>query len=70
MPKLLRFDELHDHGIVYGRRQVDRLEKQGKFPQRVPVGDNRVAWIADEIKAYVADKIKQARPGKRSGTDD
>jgi prophage regulatory protein len=53
MRRLLTFDQLIEYGVVYGRRQIDRLEKNGEFPQRVTVGDNRVAWIATEITAWV-----------------
>jgi predicted DNA-binding transcriptional regulator AlpA len=41
------------YNIPLGRRQIDRLEKAGKFPKRVPVGERRVAWVASEIEAHV-----------------
>ena len=57
MPKLLTFAELRNHGIIYGRRHVDNLERMGKFPRRVPIGANRVGWIEAEISRYVKDRI-------------
>ena len=33
----------------YSRQHISRLEKAGKFPQRVQVGNNRVGWVFDEI---------------------
>jgi len=58
MVKLLTFGELREHGILIGRRQIDRLESLGLFPKRVKVSERRVAWVADEIKAHVAKQIE------------
>ena len=38
-------------------RRVRRLEEAGKFPKRVPVGDNRNAYLADEISQYQEERI-------------
>lgn len=51
--KLLSFPELRDRGVLHGRRQIDRLEADGKFPKRVPIGANRVGWVASEIEDWV-----------------
>jgi len=59
MRRLLRFKELRDHGVIIGRRQLDRLEARGLFPRRVPVGANSVGWVETEIDAYVDAKIKE-----------
>ncbi|MCA1433115.1 AlpA family phage regulatory protein [Bradyrhizobium sp. BRP20] len=52
-PKLLPFTDLRDRGVLLGRRQIDRLEAEGKFPKRVPIAANRVAWVAREIEDWV-----------------
>jgi hypothetical protein len=57
MAKLLLFKELRDEGVFYTRRYLDRLEREGKFPRRVPIGTYRVGWVADEIKAHVKKAI-------------
>jgi predicted DNA-binding transcriptional regulator AlpA len=59
MPKLLLFPELIDHGVFLGRRQIDRLEKIGKFPKRVAISERRVAWIEAEIDDHVSAKVQQ-----------
>lgn len=59
--RMLTFNELKDHGVLLGRRQLDRLEAQGKFPKRVHVSEKRVAWVETEIDAYVRKQIA-ARP--------
>ena len=55
--KLLSFPELYEHGVLLGRRQVDRLEAAGKFPRRVRISRHRVGWVVEEIDAHVAAKI-------------
>src|SRR5438067_572351 len=57
MPKLLLFSELRNEGVLYTRRHVDRLEAEGKFPKRVPVGDARVAWVAQEVRDWIEKRI-------------
>nr|WP_283833143.1 amidohydrolase family protein [Bradyrhizobium diazoefficiens] len=44
-----------------GRRHIDRLEAEGKFPRRVPIAQQRVAWVASEI-----DEFAESRIAKRS----
>ncbi len=51
--KLLLFPELRERGVPLGRRHVDRLEAEGKFPKRVPIGMRRVGWVAAEIDDWV-----------------
>ena len=51
--KLLSFPELREHGVLLGRRHVDRLEAEGKFPKRVPIGMRRVGWVTTEIQGWV-----------------
>ena len=48
--RLLRYRELKpEKGIPYSRMHIDRLEKAGKFPQRVRLGPNTVGWFDDEL---------------------
>jgi prophage regulatory protein len=51
--KLLLFPELRERGVPLGRRHVDRLEAEGKFPRRVPIGMRRVGWVAAEVDDWV-----------------
>jgi predicted DNA-binding transcriptional regulator AlpA len=59
MMKLLRFSELQAHGIPWTRAHIDRQERSGKFPRRVHLGDATIAWVAEEIDAYVATRIAE-----------
>jgi prophage regulatory protein len=44
---------LRARGIDYSRSHLWRLEAEGRFPKRVKLGSGRVAWIADEVDAYL-----------------
>ena len=30
-----------------------RMERDGRFPKRVPIGQSRVGWVEDEVKAWM-----------------
>lgn len=49
--KLLTIDEVVAR-IPFSRVHIYRLMKRGEFPQRVRVGERRVAWIQSEIQAF------------------
>jgi predicted DNA-binding transcriptional regulator AlpA len=60
--KLLSPADLRELGIPYSRVHLDRLERDGLFPQRVRIGGgNFIAWLEDEVAAYV-DALAAARP--------
>ena len=44
-------------GIPYSAQHIARLEAAGKFPKRVRLGGNRVAWLMSEIDEWVTARI-------------
>jgi prophage regulatory protein len=38
---------------------VDRAVAEGRFPRPVRLSRNRVAWIAGEVKAWMADRVAE-----------
>ena len=63
MPKLLNFPDLKVvKGIRYSRRHLARLEQAGKFPRRVSLGLNAVAWVESEIDAHIEAAMKARIP--------
>jgi prophage regulatory protein len=62
-PRILTFDEMRNYGVILGRRQVDNLESQGKFPKRVPISQWRVGWLRTEIEAWVDEKVQARQTG-------
>jgi prophage regulatory protein len=57
LQRILRFPQLAEHGVVYSRMHVDRLEKTGQFPRRVHLGPNSVGWLEAEIADWLKAKI-------------
>lgn len=47
--------------VLYSFAHIDRLERAGKFPKRVQLGQHRVGWVEDEIDAWLMARI-EARP--------
>jgi prophage regulatory protein len=52
--KFLRFDDLEGRGVPFTRAHLDRLQKAGKFPKKVKLGDNCAAYVESEIEAWIA----------------
>ena len=61
--RILNFDEMkREKGVPFSRAHVWRLEKAGKFPRRVRLGEVRHGWIDAEIDEWIASRIA-ARDG-------
>ena len=51
------FPDLKLAGVPWTRQYVYRLEAKGQFPQRFKLGDRQVAWVADEVDAWLAERM-------------
>jgi prophage regulatory protein len=52
--KVLTYDDLRlQKGISYSKVQLWRLERQNKFPKRVPLGPGRHGWLDSEIDEWI-----------------
>lgn len=51
--KLLTKKEVKQR-VCYSFAHIDRIEKEGKFPKRVQLGPQRVAWLESEIDDWIA----------------
>ena len=56
--KVIRFPELKSR-VGYSRMHIFRLEKAGKFPRRVQLGPNSVAWVEAEIDAWIQSRVDE-----------
>ncbi len=45
--------------VPYSDMHIWRLERQGKFPRRIKIGPNRVAWLLSEVLAWIAGKAAE-----------
>ena len=39
--------------VLYSPQHIARLEKAGKFPQRIQLGPNRVGWVESEVLEWL-----------------
>jgi len=54
-------------GIPYSPQHIARLEAAGRFPKRIQLGQNRVAWLLKEIDEWLDERI--AKRDTRSPND-
>ena len=45
--------------VPYSEAHIWRLEKAGKFPRRVRIGANRIAWVESEVNNWVSSKLPE-----------
>ena len=43
--------------VLYSPQHIARLEKAGKFPQRVRIGPNRVGWGEGEVLDWLRERM-------------
>ena len=43
--------------VLYSPQHIARLEKAGKFPKRVKLGQARVGWIESEVLDWLQKRI-------------
>jgi len=56
--KLVSKKELKSvYGVPYCPAHIARLEAAGHFPKRVKLGACRVAWVAEEVEAWIDERI-------------
>jgi prophage regulatory protein len=46
-----------DYGVPYSFAHIARLEAAGQFPTRERLGACRVAWVAEEVEAWIEKRI-------------
>lgn len=61
-PRFLRYSDLRERGIRWSRKHIHDLEREAKFPKRVRIGENSIAWIESEIDGYIAERIAARAP--------
>ena len=55
--KLVSKKELKSvYGVPYSFVHISRLERAGAFPQRIQLGQCRVAWLAEEVEAWITER--------------
>ena len=57
--KLLRFEAVQER-IGLSRSTIWRLERRGQFPKHRRISANAVAWVEDELVAWIRAKVDVA----------
>lgn len=47
--------------VLYSPQNIRLLELKGQFPKRLRIGDNRVAWLQSEVRAWMEARLSAAR---------
>jgi prophage regulatory protein len=60
--RALRYEELKsEKGIGWSRQYIRRLEKAGRFPHHFNVGPNTIAWLEEELDAWIDARVAESR---------
>ena len=58
--RILSYDDLKSlKGVSYSKVHIWRLERVGKFPKRVPLGENRHGWLDSEIDKWILARVAE-----------
>lgn len=60
--RLIDFHELNKL-VPYSRIHIGRLEQAGRFPKRLRIGKNRVAWSLNDIEAWIDARKRDSAGG-------
>ena len=59
--RILDRKALRAKGVSYSNVHLLRLEPAGKFPKRFNLTENRVAWLEEEIDAWIRERVTARR---------
>lgn len=45
------------------RSELYRRESIGLFPKRIPLGARSVGWLAEEVDAWIMERVRESRSG-------
>ena len=45
--------------VPFSRQHILRLEKRGRFPRRIRLGENRVAWLRSEVEQWIEARVEE-----------
>ena len=57
--RLLNFKQLLEMGIRFSREHIWRLETADKFPRRIYLSPQKVAWFEHEILEWLAERAAE-----------
>ena len=62
--RVLSYDDLRSQrGITFSKVHLWRLERAGKFPKRIPLGESRHGWLDTEIDDWLLSRMAARNVG-------
>jgi len=52
--------------VQYSPQHIARLENAGRFPKRIRLGQNRVAWLLSEVEDWIDERLLERDTAKVS----
>jgi prophage regulatory protein len=68
IPRIITKKELRQL-VPFSPQYVLRLEKEGRFPHRIKIGERRVGWWLHEVLAWLAEREAQGARIRRFAED-
>jgi prophage regulatory protein len=56
------------HLTGLGRSMIYQMQAEGRFPQRIKLGERAVGWLESEVRNWLATRIETSR-GNQRGTN-
>lgn len=60
MAQLIRLPEVKSR-VGLSRSEIYRRESLGDFPKRVVLGARSVGWLAEEVDAWIKERVRESR---------
>lgn len=61
--RIVSFRQMKEMNLcLWSRAHLDREEKAGRFPSRVPYGPTRVGWVLEEVEEHNRKLAEQRKP--------
>jgi prophage regulatory protein len=51
-----------------GRSMIYQMQAEGRFPQRIKLGERAVGWLESEVRDWLATRIYTSRGNQRGAT--
>ena len=48
-----------------GRSMIYQMQAEGRFPQRIKLGERAVGWLESEVRDWLATRIETSRSNQR-----
>jgi prophage regulatory protein len=47
--------------VPYSPQQIKRMEADGRFPNRLRLGPNKICWVREEVETWLTERMEDRR---------